>query len=244
MKPSLREFFDGMGAYLSQPGTESLDTLYARYPGWDAPRERVSLYGDFVLGHVRAALEKVFPLTRDAVGQDTWGALVRDFTKTRPARHHELNHLCEGFPAFLAEVTAAQGLAPFAAPLARCEWTDFAVYAAEDASPTSVEHLTANPTLVVLEHDFHLCAYVRARGAIAAPEPGAELALLWRHPVQLKTYFMAATPPALLVLKMAVEGLSMVDVATATGMSQAELRATVTQQAREGLVLLPADGEG
>ncbi|AKQ65026.1 Radical SAM domain heme biosynthesis protein [Myxococcus hansupus] len=244
MKPSLRAFFDSMGAYLSEPGTASLDALYARHPEWDAPRERVSLYGDFVRGHVRAALEKVFPLTRDAVGQDAWGALVRDFTRTRPARHHELNHLCEGFPAFLADATASLGLAPFAAPLARFEWTDFAVYAAEDASPTSVARLTANPTLVVLEHDFQLCAYVRARGALAAPEPGAELALLWRHPGLLKTYFMAATSPALLVLKMAVEGLSLAEVSTATGMSQAELRATVMLQAREGLVLLPTDGEG
>ncbi len=244
MKPSLRAFFDSMGAYLARPGTTSLDALYARHPGWDAPRERVSLYGDFVLGHVRGALEKVFPLTRDAVGPEAWGALVRDFTSTRPARHHELNHLCEGFPAFLADVSAPLGLAPFAAPLARFEWTDFAVYAAEDASPTPVERLTANPTLAVLEHDFHLCAYVRARGAAAAPALGAELALLWRHPVRLKTYFMAATPQALLVLKMAVEGLSLSDVVSATGMPHAELRATVTRHAREGLVFLPADGEG
>ncbi|WP_426753503.1 DNA-binding domain-containing protein [Myxococcus sp. Y35] len=240
MKPSLRDFFDSMGAYLARPGPESLSALYARHPGWEAPRERVALYGDFVVGHVRAALEKVFPLTRKAVGQGAWDALVEGFTRTRPARHHELNHLCEGFPAFVADTSAPRGLAPFVAALARFEWTDFAVYAAEDAGPECVARLTANPTLVVLEHGFRLCAYVRARGAPAAPEAGAELALLWRHPEQLKTFYMAATPPALLVLKMAVEGLPLEDVVSATGMPEAELRATVARHAQDGLVFLPA----
>ncbi len=240
MKPSLRDFFDGMGAYLARPGQESLAALYARHPGWDAPRERVALYGDFVRGHVRTALEKVFPLTRKAVGQGAWDTLVEDFTQTRPARHHELNHLCEGFPAFIADTADRRALAPFVPALARFEWTDFAVYAAEDEVPGCVERLTANPTLVVLEHDYRLCAYVRARGRPASPEVGAELALLWRHPEQLKTFHMAATPPALLVLKMAVEGLSLADVVEATGMPEVELRATVDQHAREGLVLLPA----
>ncbi|MFP2960157.1 DUF2063 domain-containing protein [Myxococcus sp. 1LA] len=241
MKPSLRDFFDSMGAYLTEPGSESLTALYARHPGWDAPRERVSLYGDFVLGHVRAALEKVFPLTRQAVAQDAWDALVAGFTRTRPARHHELNHLCEGFPVFLADAVAARSLPAFVPALARFEWTDFAVFASEAPAPKRVERLTANPTLVVLEHEFRLCAFVRARGAPNPPEPGAELALLWRHPERLKTFYMAATPPALLVLKMAVEGLALEAVVAATGMADAELRATVTRFGRDGLVLLPED---
>ncbi|AEI68419.1 DUF2063 domain-containing protein [Corallococcus macrosporus] len=241
MKPSLRAFFDSMGAYLAQPGPASLTALYARHPGWDAPRERVALYGDFVLGHVRAALEKVFPLTRQAVTPDAWDALVAGFTRTRPARHHELNHLCEGFPAFLSDEVSSRALAPFLPALARFEWTDFAVFASEAPAPSRVARLTANPTLVVLEQDFRLCAYVRARGTPNPPEAGAELALLWRHPEQLRTFYMAATPPALLVLKMAVEGLALEDVVAATGMADAELRATVTRFGRDGLVLLPED---
>ncbi|NVJ15480.1 DUF2063 domain-containing protein [Myxococcus sp. AM010] len=244
MKPSLRDFFDSMGAYLAEPGPEALAALYARHPGWEAPRERVSLYGGFVRGHVRSALDKVFPLTRQALGQDAWDGLVVAFTRTRPARHHELNHLCEGFPEFLADAAASRGLAPFVPALARFEWTDFAVFASLEPVPERVERLTANPTLVVLEHDFHVCAYVRARGSAVSPEAGAELALLWRHPEQLKTLYMAATPPALLVLKMAVEGLALSDVVAATGMAESDLRATVTRFGRDGLVLLPADGGG
>ncbi|NMO19777.1 DUF2063 domain-containing protein [Pyxidicoccus fallax] len=244
MKPALKHFFDSMGAYLARPGPESLERLYSEHPGWDAPRERVALYGDFIRGHVRGALEKVFPLVRGAVGPDAWGALVEGYTLTRPARHHELNHLAEGFPAFLADAAASNGLAPFVPALARFEWTDFAVFTSEAPSPEPVARLTANPTLAVLEHPFRLCAYVRAKGALAKPEAGEEVALVWRHPEQLVTFYVEATPPALLVLKMAVEGLSMEDVAAATGMSVEALRSAVERCARDGLVLRPSASGG
>lgn len=238
MKPGLKHFFDSMGAYFARPGAQSLEALYAEHPDWDAPRGRVAVYGDFVRGHVRGVLEKVFPLVRKAVGAEKWDALVEGYTLTRPARHHELNHLAEGFPAFVADAAAPRGLAAFVPALARFEWTDFAVFASE-APPERVARLTANPTLAVLEHPYRLCAYVRAQGTLPEPEAGEELALLWRHPEHLVTYYVEATPPALLVLKMAVEGLAVADVAAATGMPEAELRGAVERFSRDGLVLAP-----
>jgi len=239
MKPALKHFFDSMGTYFARPGAESLERLYTEHPGWDAPRGRVAVYGDFVRGHVRGVLEKIFPLVRGGVGPEVWGALVEGYTLTRPARHHELNHLAEGFPAFVADAASSRGLAAFVPALARFEWTDFAVFSSEEAVPEQVERLTANPTLAVLEHPFRLCAYVRAQGARVEPEAGPELALLWRHPEHLVTYYVEATPPALLVLKMAVEGLSASDVTAATGMPETELRSSVERFSRDGLVLVP-----
>ncbi|MCE9668182.1 putative DNA-binding domain-containing protein [Myxococcus stipitatus] len=239
MRPTLKHFFDTMGAYLARPGAEGLEQLLAEHPGWDARRSRVALYGDFVRGHVRSALEKLFPLVRGACGPDVWTSLVEGYTSTRPARHHELNHLGEGFAAFLADEVAARGLAAYLPALARFEWTDFAVFASQAPLPERVERLTANPTLVVLEAPFRVCAYVRAKGKGPSPEPGDELALLWRHPEQLVTFYMAATPQALLVLKMAVEGLSAADVSAATGMAQADIADSVARLASDGLVLLP-----
>ncbi|MCP3143759.1 HvfC/BufC N-terminal domain-containing protein [Pyxidicoccus xibeiensis] len=239
MKPGLKHFFDSMDAYLARPGAESLERLYAEHPDWDARRTRVAVYGDFVRGHVRGVLEKLYPLVRGAVGPEAWGALVEDYTLTRPARHHELNHAGEGFPAFVADAAAPRGLPAFVSALARFEWTDFAVFASAEPPPPRVERLTANPTLVVLEHAFRLCAYVRAGSARTVPEAGEELALLWRHPGQLVTFYMEATPPALLVLKMAVEGLSVADVAAATGMPEPDLREAVARFTRDGLVLAP-----
>lgn len=239
MKPGLKHFFDSMGAYLARPGAEALEQLYAEHPAWNAPRGRVALYGDFVRAHVRGALEKLFPLVRRAVGPKAWDALVEGYTRVRPARHHEVNHLGEGFPAFVADTAASQGLAPYVAPLARFEWTDFAVFASTERLPERVERLVASPTLAVLEHPFRLCAFVRAQGALAEPEAGEELALLWRHPEQLVTFYMEATPQALLVLKMAVEGLPAGEVAVATGMPEADIRDSVARFARDGLVVLP-----
>ena len=244
MKPGLKHFFDSMGAYFARPGAPSLERLFAEHPGWDARQGRVAIYGDFVRGHVRGVLEKVFPLVRGAVTPETWSALVEGYTLTRPARHHELNHLAEGFPAFVADAAATRGLAAFVPALARFEWTDFAVFASEERTPERVERLTANPTLAVLEHPFRLCAYVRAKGARTEPEAGEELALLWRHPELLVTYYVEATPPALLVLKMAVEGLAVADVAAATGMPEAELRGAVERYSRDGLVLAPPGSRG
>ncbi|MFY2564036.1 DNA-binding domain-containing protein [Corallococcus terminator] len=240
MKPSLKHFFDSMGAYLARPGGESLERLYTAHPEWRAPGSRISIYGDFVRGHVRAALEKLFPLLRGAVGAEAWLSLVEGYTLTRPARHHEVNHMGEGFPAFVADTLASLGLPAYAPALARFEWSDFAVFASQAQAPERVEHLTPNPTLVVLEQPFRICAYVRARGAATEPEPGDELALLWRHPGLLVTYYQEATPHALLVLKMAVEGLSASDVAAATGLPEADILDAVTRLSRDGLVLSPS----
>ncbi|RKH50519.1 HvfC/BufC N-terminal domain-containing protein [Corallococcus llansteffanensis] len=241
MKPSLKHFFDSMDAYLAgPPGAEGLSRLSAAHPGWDVAPERMALYGQFVRGHVRSTLEKLFPLTRQAVTAQAWDALVEGYTRTRPARHHELNRLGEAFAPFVADAAGDKALPSFLPALARFEWTDFAVFASEEVVPERVEQLTPNPTLAVLEQPFRLCAFVRSEDRGAGPAAGDELALLWRHPERLVTFYMEATPPALLVLKMAVEGLSEDAVAQATGMAATAVHAEVVRFAADGLVLRPA----
>jgi hypothetical protein len=164
---------------------------------------------------------------------------MQGYLATRPARHFELNQAGEAFPAFVADVTVAQGLPEFLPALARFEWADWAVYASPERLPERVERLTVNPTLTVLQHPYQLCAYVRGKGAAPAPAPGDELALLWRHPRLLNTWFMAARDRTLLVLKMAVEGLSASDVAAATGVAEADILRAVQECAADGLILTP-----
>ncbi|WP_224368300.1 HvfC/BufC N-terminal domain-containing protein [Hyalangium versicolor] len=237
MKPGLRHFFDSMADYFG--GSSGVDQLRAAHPGWDAPVARVAVYGRFVRGHVRSTLEKLFPLTRNSVGAERWTQLVEGYTATRPGRHFEMNRMGEGFPTFVADVAQAQGLPAFAPALARFEWADWAVYASEERVPEQVEQLTVNPTLTVLQHPFQLCAYVRTQGSAQAPADGEEMALLWRHPRQLNTWFVAAQERTLLVLKMAVEGLSPGAVAAATGVAEAEVRNAVEECSRQGIVLTP-----
>ena len=237
MKPGLRHFFDSMDQYFADPS--GLERLHATHPGWDAAPTRVELYGRFVLAHVREVVEKLYPLVRACVGPERWEQLVKGYIATRPARHFEMNQAGESFPAYVADVTGAQGLPEFLPALARFEWADWAVYASLERLPERVERLTVNPTLTVLQHPYQLCAYVRGKGAAQAPAAGDELALLWRNPRQLNTWFMAARDRTLLVLKMAVEGLSASDVASATGVAEADILRAVEECAVDGLILTP-----
>ncbi|HVG64005.1 MAG TPA: DNA-binding domain-containing protein [Hyalangium sp.] len=237
MKPGLRHFFDSMAEYLAEPSRQ--ERLHAAHPGWNATPSRVAIYGRFVRFHVREALEKLYPLTQAGVGPERWEQLVEGYTATRPARHFEMNQLGEAFPAFVADVTVAQGLPEFIPALARFEWADWAVYASLEQVPKRVERLTVNPTLAVLQHPFRLCSYVRSKGKNSAPAAGDEMVFLWRHPHQLNTWFMPATDRVLLAVKMAVDGLSPADVAAATGVAEADVRQALEESVREGLVLAP-----
>lgn len=237
MKPGLQHFFDSMADYLADPSRQ--ERLHAAYPGWDASPSRVAIYGRFVLGHVSTTLEKLYPLTLASVGPERWKQLVDRYTATRPGRHHEMNRMGEAFPAFLADMAEALRLPEFVPALARFEWADWAVYVSEEQVPERVERLTVNPTLTVLQHPFRLCAYVRQKGSAQAPEAGDEMAFMWRHPRELTTWFMSAHERALLVLKMAMEGLSPSDVAAATGVPESDVRQAVEECSRDGLVIAP-----
>ncbi|MET0403558.1 MAG: putative DNA-binding domain-containing protein, partial [Cystobacter sp.] len=196
------------------------------------------IYGRMVRHHGDATLDKLYPRVRECLEPALWEVLVRDYLASRPARPFEMNQVGEGFAGFLGDEAGGRGLPDFLPALARFEWTDFAVYTSMEPPPGRVERLTVNPTLVTLEHPFCLCAFLRAGGG-GRPEPGAELALLWRHPERLVTMFLAAEDRALLVLKMAMEDLSPRQVAEATGVDEAVIRGAVDTGVAEGLILAP-----
>jgi hypothetical protein len=237
MKAGLRHFFDSMEGYLVAQGGQ--ERLREAHPGWDEAPSRVGLYGNFVRHHVRSTLEKLFPFCRESVTPEQWSGLVRGYDATRPGRHFEMNRMGEGFPAFVADMATARGLPEFLPALARFEWADWAVYASEEPMPPRVERLTVNPTLTVLQHPFVLAPYIRSKAKGPAPVAGEEMLLLWRHPQELSTYFMAGHERALLVVKMALEGLTPQHVAAATGVAEEGIRQAVEECVRDGLVFVP-----
>jgi hypothetical protein len=237
MKPALSRFFDSM-AHLFEDRRGALDRVYAAHPGWSAPRARVAMYGVFVRHHVRDVVSRLFPRCRAHLEAGQWDDLVRAYTATRPARDRFApSAMGEAFPSFLAE---RRELPAWLSALARFEWAEYAVSVSTAPVPEEVDRLTVNPTLEVLELPYRICAHARSRAA-GAPERGAETALLWRHPARLTTSYVAASEPVLLVLKMAVEGLSVDDVAAATGLAAGDLRAIVSSWVTEGLVLAPRE---
>jgi len=238
MKPGLKTFFDSMDAFLTE-GPGGLQRLREAHPGWDESPARVVLYGHFVRNHIRHGLEKLFPLIQASVTPEQWAELVRDYGATRPGQHYDINRIGEGFPGFLADVTAAQGLAEFIPALARFEWADWSVFVSQEQVPTRAERLTVNPTLTVLQHPFRLVPFIHAKGKGPAPEAGDEMVLLWRHPEQLRTWFIAGNDRVLLVVKMALEGLLPRDVAAATGVAEDVIQQAVAEFTQNGLILAP-----
>lgn len=234
MKPSLEQFFQTMDRLFAEP--EALPELSPAPPG------RVRLYADFVEGHIRAALQKVYPLTVAQL-KSGFGPLAAAYYRTRPATHFELNRAAEGFVSFLADRAQALALPPHLLPLARFEWTDFGVYAAPVELPERVEAFTLNPTLTVLQHPFQLCAFVAAApdARPAAPAAGEETALLWRDPKSLRTTFVAADPRRLLAVKLLIDGVPLEQAAEDSGAPVALLEGALLSAANEGFVLAPAE---
>lgn len=246
MSEALRGFFASASAYFADPGPAALATFLARHPGWEAAPDRVALYGAFVRGHVEGTLGKLFPGVRALAGPEAWAALVRAFYARRPATHYGLNRLGAELPAFLA---GRAGLPPFAVDLARLEWTLFEVFARDEPAPDEGAS-GLNPTLTTLELEHAVCSYYAAflpdgqEGTLPpGPPPAApELALVWRDPRTLRARYQAATPRALLAIKMALEGIGPDQAAAAGGVERDVIDAVIEDFTRTGL-LIGARGE-
>lgn len=239
--PSLEAFFAAQARFFAaaRDPQAAARALGAEFPGWVHRPSRVAIYADFVHGHVRVTLERVFEVTRDALPAGTWSTLVGRFYDTRPAAAYEINQLAAGFPALLAEAGDLD-LPPWLPALARLEWALFAAHTAPVELPTTVERLTLNPTAEALEHAWRLCAYREAPPPrTAPPAPGDEVALVWRHPRTLRSHYMAANARTLLAVKLAAEGIAPEDAAAAGGVPVDNVHTAIAEHVGHGLLLAP-----
>lgn len=238
--PSLEAFFAAMGRFLGEhphdPGP-----LLAAFPGWEPDPERLAIYGRFAQGAVQGALDALFPACRASLPAERWAALARTWHARRPATHWELDRIGHGFAELLAE---AADLPPWLAPLAHLEWAKVVVYSSRLELPsTPPAVLQPNPTLQALAHPWRLCAYAlacRADPPPAGPEPGEEIALVWRCPTTRLARSRPADARALLALKLASEGIAPERAAAEAAVPLAEVRAAIADAAEAGLVLGPS----
>lgn len=237
---SLEAFFAAQARFYAdaaEPAAAARDLARA-LPGLDAPPGRVALYAEFVFGHVRVVLEKLYPAVRAALPDATWQALVTRFYALRPARHYEVNHVGEAFPSLLED--ARSTLPDFVPALARLEWTIFCVHRGATEVPTRVDRLTLNPTVETVEHAWGLCAFADpASPRTTAPAPGDEVAIIWRHPVTRLARFLPANARTLLAVKIAAEGLDPRDAADAGGVPLARVEEAIAEHVAHGLLLAP-----
>lgn len=222
------------GRYTSDPTPAGLEALRQAFPGWAADPRRVAIYGRHARGYVQNALDKIYVATKAALPPAVWQRVSDAWYATRPARSFELNHAAAGFDELLL---AQPDLPGWAAPLARLEWHVFAALAFAPA-PEQLDEgpLRPNPGLVPLEHAWRLCGWLAREPREAPPEPGHELALVWRDPRTLLGCWRSAGPRELLALKIAAEGIPLAEAALAGGVSEKEVRAVLEAALRDGLV--------
>jgi uncharacterized protein len=244
MSEFLEGFFSSMSKYLLDHPDDP-QPLLETFDGWDADPKRLAIYGRFVQTHVRSVVGTIYAGLKASVEGELWSRWIRDYYQTRPAgAAYQINGAAEGFVSFLAQ---QDDRPPFALDLARFEWGKLQVYHSRTALPERTSRLIANPTLVMFEHPWKICAYVSRHtkhekdSALETPKAGSEVALIWRHPKTRFVRYVSATPRALLTLKMAMESIPVEEAAAAGGVPAANVEEAVVEWIGKGLVLGPED---
>jgi Putative DNA-binding domain len=84
-------------------------------------------------------LEDSFPLTREALGEQVFNRICRDYCASDPARCADNNNIGAGWPDFLSTQSVATNIID----LARIEWAYLQSYHAPDAAALSAADLAA-----------------------------------------------------------------------------------------------------
>jgi hypothetical protein len=127
-----------------------------------APRERLAIYRNNVLGSLTEALRETFPVVCRLVGEPFFAFAAREFIAVRPPLRPSLSEYGETFPEFLNAFPPCRDLV-YLADTAKLEWLlNVARYAA-DIATVSVDCLsaTAKEDAAQLVFRFHpACGYL------------------------------------------------------------------------------------
>jgi len=177
------------------------------------------------------AKNAVYPVSRAAVGPDLWDRHVKpaDAVPKPDALVSILNVAGIPLPGFLHD-------------LLRCEHALWLLQGRSASVPLSVDALTVNPTVTVLEaHWRGLSGLVEPdAGSAAVPVEAPEHLLLWFDVQTNKARIKPTENDDLLALKMAVEGLSAEAVAAEGGIPVGTIDNLIDRAVRQGLILAPA----
>lgn len=233
----LAEFMASFSRYAADPTPAGLERFIARHPDWHPDPVRVSIYGNGVWKGATHVVELIHEDALLPLPAEVRRELLSAWFDTRPARHFEINHAAQGFAEWL---DGRPGLPPWVPPLARLEWAIFTVGAWADEPGPPDGPLHPNPSLTVLQLEWHLCRWLagpeeQRKAPGAQPDPGSELALVWRDPRTRRARYLRAGDRELLALKVAAEGLSVAQ-AVAAGASEELLREVLAEAREMGLL--------
>lgn len=106
------------------------------------PGVRFAVYRNNVVHSLVAVLGDTFPVVRQLVGEDFFGAMARVFVAEHPPTSPLMHRYGGGFPGWVADFEPATAL-PYLWDLARLEWARMAAFHAADADPVDAQALVA-----------------------------------------------------------------------------------------------------
>lgn len=105
------------------------------------PGARFAVYRNNVVHSLVAVLADTFPVVRQLVGDEFFGAMARLFVVDHPPRSPLMHRYGAGLPDWIADFEPAIAL-PYLSDMARLEWGRLAAFHATDADPVDAGRLT------------------------------------------------------------------------------------------------------
>lgn len=210
----------------ASPGAiESCFTGTDRLP----PGARVGIYADMWLWRQVDALAAEFPALAEALGQDRFAALCRDYLRAHPSEHHDIGRLGRHLAGFL-RLHPADGR-PELGDLAELEWARSEVFFEAPAEAVGREALAALDQekwgavrlrlvpalrLLALAHPAHQAWSRAMRGGDADEAPAAPARLaVWRAGYEV--FHAPLDPEEAEALGAAMSGASLLEICARFG---------------------------
>ena len=222
--------------------------------GLGCEESRIALYPEFVLAHVRDILAKNFSALAGLIPAEDWEGVVREYFRTNPPDHYEMNANAARFPGFLHRMAEQGrfGIGEFHLELAEVEWLEWVAFSSPKRipAPAEIEEPTLNPTLSVLKLNFPVAEYLNAweearaggfpAGCPSVPEEqGGGIVFVFRHPGTHEAHVRRATDPELFAFKVVQGAIPLAQAAEGARIGLAEAEALLLDAERTGLIILP-----
>ena len=169
-----------------------------------------------------------YPKCSKLVAKENWQALVGHTASV------------ELMPDVLAARTAELQLPEYIGELARLELYVFSLKTDSIPVPEYSKKLTINPTLQLFQNSWrNLAAQIDAAAGGSAPQRGEESIIVWCHPASGRIKAKPVHKDDLLAMKMALEGLSVPDVAREGNVHAAAIESVLIRSLHDGVVIGP-----
>lgn len=106
------------------------------------PDLRFAVYRNNVVHSLVNVLTDSFPVVRELVGDEFFGAMARLYLVNHPPASPLMHRYGAGLPAWISDFEPATAL-PYLSDIARLEWARLCAFHAADAEPVEIQALTA-----------------------------------------------------------------------------------------------------